>query len=494
MKQHWLIILVAFFSMSFFSALVLSQEHHYWTNQFGSRAELMSGAIVGGVRDTSAGFYNPGALGFVKASTFSVSGNGYQVESVDVSNGAGTGVSVDSFGTNIIPLLISGTFVLDSGTFGYSLLAKNQSSIKLSGRHEESSFSGLDSNPYYAQIDSTGEPVVYGSAFDGPEIYRGQFTYDSEVSEFWAGLSWAHQVRDNFSIGISGFFALRNQNFNTVQFGRMANIASDFIASEDAFLNMDFYNIRGLLKFGAAADFDALKIGAALTTPSVSLYGKGTVAGGVGQFREDQAVGFLTDDRQEELNADYQTPLSLALGLEYAITKKIRVAGTIEWFAEQKRYKVITPSSKNFFVNEGEPFLDSQEVLTVEDKADSVVNYAIAVELAFPNKIKGYLGFRTDFSTFPGYDEEASYDNMGINNWDIYHITVGMARQSGKTSELALGFTYSLGSQDNFEPLANINPADRSGDDYILATNSEKKSSIDYQALGITVGYTYYFK
>ncbi len=61
-----------------------SQEFHYWTNQFGSRSALMSGAVVGGVRDTSAGFYNPGALGFVKASTFSVSANGYQLESVSV--------------------------------------------------------------------------------------------------------------------------------------------------------------------------------------------------------------------------------------------------------------------------------------------------------------------------------------------------------------------------------------------------------------------------
>jgi hypothetical protein len=488
MKQRWPTMLAAF--MSFFSAQVLSQEHHYWTNQFGSRAALMSGAIVGGVRDTSAGFYNPGALGFLKASTFSASGNGYQLESVDISNGAGTGIDVDSSNTNIIPLLISGTFALGNNTFGYSLLAKNKSSIKLSGRHEESAFAGLDSNPNFTFNPSTGEPMESG-LFDGPETYRGQFTYDSDVSEFWAGLSWAHQVHDNISVGISGFLALRDQSFNTVQFGRMTNINSEFIASEDSFLNMEFYNVRGLLKFGAAADFDALKIGATLTTPSVSLYGKGTVAGGEGQFKEDDAIGYLADDRQDDLDAEYKTPLSLALGLEYAISQKTSVAGTIEWFAEQKRYDVITPNSKNFFVSGEHIFIDSQEVLKVEDKADSVVNYAIAVEHAFSNKIKGYLGFRTDFSTFPGY--EASYKKMGINNWDIYHMTVGIARQ-GESSELALGFTYSFGSQDNFEQLAEINPADRSGDDYILALNSEGEASADYQALALIIGYTYYFK
>jgi hypothetical protein len=51
----------------------MSQDSNYNTNQYGSRSALMGGAVVGGVRDTSAGFYNPGALGFVdNASLISV--------------------------------------------------------------------------------------------------------------------------------------------------------------------------------------------------------------------------------------------------------------------------------------------------------------------------------------------------------------------------------------------------------------------------------------
>jgi len=90
--------------------------------------------------------------------------------------------------------LISGTFALDNNTFGYSFLAKNQSSISLSGRLEKNNFSGLDSNLNYTNIDSSGKPDIYPNQFDGPEKYRGQFTYDSAVSEFWAGLSWALRV------------------------------------------------------------------------------------------------------------------------------------------------------------------------------------------------------------------------------------------------------------------------------------------------------------
>jgi len=487
MKRYQQVTLAVF--VSCFSTQVVSQEHHYWSKQFGSRSALMSGAVVGGVRDTSAGFYNPGALGFIKASTFSASGNGYQLESVDISNGVGTGEDVDSLETNIVPLLISGTVMLGNNTLGYSILAKNQSSIKMSGRHEKSAFDILSSNPdYFVGIDPSTDEPIFGGRFDGTEEYKGQFTYDSKVNEIWGGLSWAHLLHENISVGISGFLALRKQSFNVVQFARVTNPESKWIASEDAFQNADFYNVRGLLKFGLAGDFGALKVGATLTTPSVSFFGTGTVAGGYGQFKEDEARGILADDHQDDLDAKYKTPLSLALGLEYAINQKTSVAGTIEWFAKQKSYDVITPNSKNWLVGGGEMFLDTQE-LKVEDKADSVVNFAVAVEQVFINKITGYLSFSTDFSSFPG----GSYNSMGINDWDIYHLTVGLTRQN-KASSFALGFTYSFGSQDDFERLAYINPTDRRGDDYILAMNDEGKASADYRAFGIIVGYTYFFK
>ncbi|EDN65257.1 hypothetical protein BGP_6601 [Beggiatoa sp. PS] len=82
---------------------------------------------------------------------------------------------------------------------------------------------------------------------------------------------------------------------------------------------------------------------------------------------------------------------------------------------------------------------------------------------------------------------------MGINNWDIYHTTFGIARTS-KASVLAVGITYSFGSEDNFERLAQINPIDRKEGDFLLANNSDGKASADYRALGLIVGYTYFFK
>ncbi len=479
------------------SSNVFSQEYHYWSNQFGSRSALMSGAVVGGVRDTSAGFYNPGALGFIKNSTFSVSANGYQLESVSIQNGGGTGENPSSLATNIIPLLLSGTFELGGGTFGYSLLTKNSASIEMSGRRENIS-----------DVLASACTEQNSCVFDGNEDYKGQFTYESRLSEIWGGLSWARKLQESIYVGMSGFVALRSQSVDHAEFARAVNIGSSYVSSQDLFYHADFYNMRGLLKFGIAADFGALKLGATLTAPSVSLFGKGTVAGGYAIFKEDSNIGLLADYRQEDLEAEYKTPLSLAGGLEYAFSNKTRIAGTIEWFAKQNSYDVMTPDSKNFVVGErwkkaltgtggvttgqgGEEILTSTNQLIITDEARSVVNFALAVEQEFTNNVSGYLSIRTDFSTFPGYNETRIV-RMGLNNWNIYHTTIGFTRKD-KTSILAFGIIYSFGnSRDNFEQVANLNPDERAHKNELIA--AEGKTSADYQALGVVIGYTYLFK
>ncbi len=485
--QRYIYVVLLFF----ITANLPAQENHYWTNQFGSRSALMGGAVVGGVRDTSAGFYNPGALGFVKKSSFSVSANGYQMEFVSVDNGAGTEEpkEIESQELNIVPLLISGTVSLGNNTFGYSLIGKNQSSIKLSGRRAEL-IDVIASDPNYIYPYQDDEDFS-GVAFDGVEDYRGQFSYNSKVSEILGGLSWATNIYPNFSFGVTGFLALRSQRYSASSVVRATNegYGSGFIASEDQFSDADFYNLRTFLKFGIAADFDELKLGVTLTTPSISLYGKGTVGAGSVKFKEDEAIGTLEDDRQNELDATYKTPMSLALGLEYMFTGQTIVATTIEWFAEQSDYDVMTPISRNFRVGESLGYKDSKEVLTVKDSAASVVNFAIAIEQALSSTMTGYLSFRTDFETFQGHEGELK--PMAINNWDIYHTTIGIVRQK-KDSKSAIGLVYSTGHQSDFKQLANLDSSTRQADNFMLA--SENQTTADYSALSLIIGYTYFFK
>ncbi len=490
-------VLLIVFMLNIVSAPVLSLDNHYWSHQFGSRSALMSGAVVGGVRDTSAGFYNPGALGFVKQSSFSVSGNSYQFEQMTLDDGVGTGDDIDSQEVGIIPLLVSGTFILGGNTFGYSIMTQQASSFNMSARHA-GFFDIVASNP----------TLGTGTAFEGLEEYRGQYIYNSKLSEYWGGLSWAKR-HHNISYGVSGFFALRTQNQDMMALARATNLHNSQglqMGTQDFVRHVDFYNLRSFLKFGIAADFETLKLGATLTTPSVSLFGKGSSAQSLSTTKSDETFWYLNpnptipyntviDDRQEDLDAEYKTPLSIALGIEYAVTPKTRFAGSVEWFAKQDRYAVMTPASREMFVGKPPQFadiiiMDSEQALKVENAADEVVNFAIAVEHGFNDTYKGYFSFRTDFSTF---NLNSTETEAIANDWDIYHTTLGMTHK-GKASELALGLTYSFGKQDLLERPINLNPqsTNRSSANFLFPNSGN--TSARYNAFGVIVGYTYFFK
>lgn len=44
------------------SSQAFSQDSHYWNIQYGTKATLLGGAVIGSVSDLSATYYNPGAI------------------------------------------------------------------------------------------------------------------------------------------------------------------------------------------------------------------------------------------------------------------------------------------------------------------------------------------------------------------------------------------------------------------------------------------------
>ena len=487
MKFNQSLRLIAF-SILFCTYPVQSQDHHYWTQQFGSRSALMGGAVIGGVRDTSAGFYNPGALGFINQPTLSVSANGYQLERFSIENGIGTDDSLNSDKLTVIPLLASGTFIFErfpEHAFGYTLLAKNQTSIDLSGR--------INKN-----FDVIGNiPRPDGSVlFQGEEKFIGQLIANSEVTELWGGLSWARKVRPHISVGATTFFALRNQSQSKTVTARAVN--GNFITSADRLDYIDFWNLRILLKMGVAAEFEPLKIGLTLTTPSRNLFGQGTVAGerSFNNFydpEQDQLVGELVSNRESNLDTTYRSPLSIAAGFEYALTKQTTIASTLEWFERQENYEVITPGAHSFLrdiiidsiISFDETSAESRGLIQVTDAAESVVNFAFAIEHSFNKTTKGYVSFLTDHESNVN---DHSSNSLGMTTWDIYHFTIGASFRR-KRSELAVGLTYSYGKpQKSFLQLANfanIGEGDLLGD--------SRFTTAEYDAFSILIGYTYFF-
>ena len=78
------------------STCVVAQDTHYWNNQYGPRAMLLGGIIIGSVSDMSATYYNPGALGYIAEPELILSANVYQNSALTVKDGAGKNIEGES--------------------------------------------------------------------------------------------------------------------------------------------------------------------------------------------------------------------------------------------------------------------------------------------------------------------------------------------------------------------------------------------------------------
>ena len=85
-----------------------AQDDHYWSQQYGAESTLLGGAMVGGVSDNSAVYYNPGALAFITNLSLSIDANVYRMDKILISDGAGKGLNLNSAQISIYPQIISG--------------------------------------------------------------------------------------------------------------------------------------------------------------------------------------------------------------------------------------------------------------------------------------------------------------------------------------------------------------------------------------------------
>jgi hypothetical protein len=59
-----------------------AQDSNYWTDQYGPRASLLAGAVIGSVDDVSGTFYNPGSLVLAESLPFALSASVYEYEKI----------------------------------------------------------------------------------------------------------------------------------------------------------------------------------------------------------------------------------------------------------------------------------------------------------------------------------------------------------------------------------------------------------------------------
>ena len=415
----WLAVL----SLLALAPLSYAQDSHYWTSQYGTRATLLGGAVIGSVLDLSATYYNPGGLSLIEKPGRLMAAKVMQYPRVALVGGSAESVSLHSFSPGPAPSLIAGTIRLRGlrrHLFGFSYVARQDAKLGVS-------------------ISETGLRDIFPDA-PGQEDFTTQFRLDQKVAEHWIGLTWSYKATDHIGLGVTQFLAVRS-HWSTIQESLETRTQANRVAMAFGSRQFSYIHFRTLWKIGLAADFRDITLGLTLTTPSLSFGGSGSTGINATLAGLDTDGDGLPDD---SLAADYhggvaaffKTPFSIAAGMTFKI-EKVRLYWTTEWFASLKPYAVL----------DAEPFAAQSggeiQSTDVTHELAPVLNFGMGLEWFYSSRFKGYASFTTDYSS----KRTGTTTNLAMSDWDIFHIvTGGELKFSG--SSLTLGLGYSFGSHE----------------------------------------------
>lgn len=450
---------------SFLTALAVqgveAQDAHYWTNQFGTRAQLLSGVVVGGIQDLSTTFYNPGGLAGLNQPSLLFSAEAYDFTSVSIENGAGTGKDLGSLQLRRSP----GIF---AAQFSFSWLGEHKLAYSVLNRHDYR---------FHADAQKIDRRDAL-SAIPGLENFMGEAILIQDVREHWGGFSWAYPLSSRVGFGASTYLAFRNQKSRFQSITQTVNSTARDGSSVVLIEDFQYWNLRAIGKIGLALDLRPFSLGLALTSPSLGLFGSGSSLTSTSFVSVDldgdgNRESGLAATNQQGLDSSYKSPLSFATGLEYR-KGPAAIHFTAEWF-DQVDVTNVLPGEDLVNPSTGSIFRTS-----VTQRARSVINWGVGIECAAREGVDLYAGFITDRSSWaPGGESEVS-----STGWDIFHVTAGGAFKL-RLIEFTLGGGFSWGN-DVAARVLDLQNASESNQ--LLGELGESK--VKYRRIKIILGFT----
>lgn len=452
---------------------ITAQDRQFWDQAVGGKTALLGGIAVAGVRDYGATFYNPGALSFLSQNKLNFSFNMYGIKDFKFVNGGGPGIDSRYTRVSLYPASLAGSlpFLGDSlQRFSYMIYANGYSYLRISERFED-----------YVDVIPSRPPLQPGLAnsFEGNEFLINQGKIDVLLSEVSVGFGWSRKISENVGFGFTILGAYRDQTKIRSEYYTAYDTTNERTATTDVYLEIDYWAVRFSGKFGISAEWEKLKLGATLTTPSVAMKiasggtdGASIISNNVyvtidSSTNQVTPLDFLASDRQEGLPVNYKTPFSLAAGVEYSLSEETKIHFAAEWFAPLSAYVVMQPQSDNFIRNDPQEIrpINSAVILRVYDAMKSTFNLGLAFEHKLNEKFTGYAAFRTDFSN-ADYGE---FDGLtlGYTDFNIYHFTAGTSLELNDAF-IGIGFEYSHGERSDFPQIFNFPSGEAKPEDIIL--------------------------
>jgi hypothetical protein len=415
----------------FASGAARAQDAQYWTNDYGNRARLLGGAMVGSASDLSAVYYNPGRLALVESPEAFLTGYVFNYDYLKVQNEFETGrkdEGLTSSRFNAVAALIAGELrfgFLGDSRLAYSFMNRHNFDIRLTDEVV------LD--------ESQLEP------FPGLDLLSGSVGYETRLSEYWAGLTWAKPLGGGFGLGISTYVSVRSQRAR----GNLDLQELNDVNEATAYSRLRDYNYdswRVLPKIGLGWETEPWSLGITITTPGVKLWGSGNEAYSetlVGQTeRPDGTLPTrIAIDTQSDIPSTYNSPWAIAFGAAYLFSSDTRAHFSAEWFSRNDR--TILDAEPFIPQTGGEP-IDPSVYLAMKP----VLNVGIGVEHEVDETLTAYGSFRTDFSG--ATDPTPTETTFAI--WDLFHLGAGVQATVGR-SDFTLGLIYAHGSETRDNPL-----------------------------------------
>ena len=527
MKYALLILTIAF------ADKVSAQDNNYWNQMPGTA--LMGGAVVGGIRSNSAVYYNPAALSFIDSNTISVSAASYQMEYATIKNGGGQGADLSSDQFQAIPLVaVSGiikTKKTSKSTFGYMLFTKNQTSNDFTYR-----FDGYKPNTI---LNNDPQHLGYDNYLDSthaPVQYIGDYNLQTSMNELCFGMGYSYKISEHAAIGLTPIVAYRTQTYSSSFVARAfpdssSNLYNEYRGTNGAGINsigfndvenLSFYNVRTYFKAAVALDFGNVKLGANITTRSINLGGYAYISRDIfysGGYADSMSyksnifpTSYALNDRQSGLESTFISPWAMSMGIDYTLGTT-NLCLTAEYFAPIAPYNAATPDSAQFLLpgwqnkspaQSGLSAINSVDYLELRESAKSVVNLAVAVKQKVVEDFFVLLSFRTDYTAYQKVANdfwEYRYvdtlhqpgQKLSFSDINLYHFNVGIIKKNRK-SDLHLGITYTFGTNNDFQPLANIsNPLDNTNALGAIP-NYKQTATYKYESYSLVLGYTYHIR
>ncbi|HEY6625724.1 MAG TPA: hypothetical protein VIZ21_02100, partial [Ignavibacteriaceae bacterium] len=432
------------------SAELPAQENNYWNIQYGTRSTLLGGAVIGSVSDLSATFYNPGAIALFPDVKFILSAQVYQLDNYKIIDGAAEGEDLDY--SSIVP---SPNFVafdlgfdfLGDDRLAFSILTRQNSNLEFSAR----------------VIDSL--EVIQSSP--GKESFAGGINSEKKFNDVWGGITYSTKLSRIVGLGFTGYISYRSHKATSINI-LQALLSNGEIASYSNISNYRYNNCRALAKVGLGLNLNPLTLGITATTPSVNIFGTGSV--GTHLFVSGIDTNRFESNYQEEVKSQFNSSWAVGVGGAYKLGK-VKLHLSAEWYDAINKFHVLDTES---YLSQS-----SGETLTndLTHEAKSIINFGVGLDYFATDSLIFSLSVTSDFSA---YVENTTTNLAPYSAWDLIHIAGGSTFNILK-SEVTVGVVYSFGSQ-TLENNINITPDDENN-------SVSRQSDFEYSQIKVLLGF-----